>query len=84
MPYARERYALFQPRREQKEWQSRAAKMDPQGYAVPLGAHIRRMNPRDTAVNIQRRKMLRRGATSGRLCPKALPRTESIAVLRRS
>ena len=41
------------------------AKMDPQGYAVPLGAHIRRMNPRDTAVNIQRRKMLRRGATYG-------------------
>ena len=24
--------------------------MDPHGYAVPLGAHIRRMNPRDTAV----------------------------------
>jgi Dyp-type peroxidase family len=41
------------------------AKMDPQGYAVPLGAHIRRMNPRDTAVNIQRRKMIRRGATYG-------------------
>src|SRR3984893_17576771 len=49
------------------------AKMDPQGYAVPLGAHIRRMNPRDTAVNIQRRKMLRRGATYGRLYPKGLP-----------
>lgn len=41
------------------------AKMDPHGYAVPLGAHIRRMNPRDTAVNIQRRKMIRRGATYG-------------------
>ena len=41
------------------------AKMDPQGYAVPLGAHIRRMNPRDTAVNMQRRKVLRRGATYG-------------------
>ena len=40
-------------------------KMDPHGYAVPLGAHIRRMNPRDTAVNIQRRRMLRRGATYG-------------------
>ena len=26
------------------------AEMDPQGYAVPLGSHIRRMNPRDTAV----------------------------------
>jgi Dyp-type peroxidase family len=41
------------------------AEMDPQGYAVPLGAHIRRMNPRNTAVNIQRRKVLRRGATYG-------------------
>ena len=39
--------------------------MDPQGYAVPLGSDIRRMNPRDTAVNIQRRKVLRRGATYG-------------------
>jgi deferrochelatase/peroxidase EfeB len=25
--------------------------MDPFGYAVPLGAHIRRMNPRDTAAD---------------------------------
>jgi Dyp-type peroxidase family len=41
------------------------AQMDPQGYAVPLGAHIRRMNPRDTTVNIQRRRMIRRGATYG-------------------
>src|SRR3984893_14957620 len=41
------------------------AKMDPQGYAVPLGAHIRRMNPRDTAVNIQRRNMIRRARTYG-------------------
>jgi Dyp-type peroxidase family len=38
---------------------------DPQGYAVPLGAHIRRMNPRDTAVNMNRRRMIRRGATYG-------------------
>ena len=41
------------------------AKMDPHGYAVPLGAHMRRMNPRDTGVNIQRRRMIRRGATYG-------------------
>src|SRR5215211_1136819 len=41
------------------------AKMDPHGYAVPLGAHIRRMNPRDTAVNMNRRRMIRRGATYG-------------------
>ena len=49
------------------------AKMDPQGYAVPLGAHIRRMNPRDTAVNIQRRKMIRRGATYGPALPEGAP-----------
>ena len=42
-------------------------------YAVPLGAHIRRMNPRDTAVNIQRRKMLRRGATYGPALPEGAP-----------
>src|SRR3954447_2416573 len=36
-------------------------KMDPHGYAVPLGAHIRRMNPRDTAVNMNRRRIIRRG-----------------------
>jgi Dyp-type peroxidase family len=41
------------------------SQMDPQGYAVPLGAHIRRMNPRDTTANIQRRRMIRRGATYG-------------------
>jgi len=39
--------------------------MDPHGYAVPLGAHCRRMNPRDTAANINRRRMIRRGATYG-------------------
>ena len=49
------------------------AKMDLQGYAVPLGAHIRRMNPRDTAVNIQRRKMIRRGATYGPALPEGAP-----------
>ena len=41
------------------------AKMDPYGYAIPLGSHIRRLNPRDTAANIQRRRMIRRGATYG-------------------
>src|SRR5215207_7248166 len=38
-------------------------KMDPHGYAVPLGSHIRRMNPRDTAHNMQRRRIIRRGGT---------------------
>ena len=39
--------------------------MDPHGYAVPLGSHIRRMNPRDTGDNMNRRRMIRRGATYG-------------------
>jgi Dyp-type peroxidase family len=41
------------------------AQMDPHGYAVPLGSHMRRMNPRDTAVNMNRRRMIRRGGTYG-------------------
>jgi deferrochelatase/peroxidase EfeB len=39
--------------------------MDPYGYGCPLGSHIRRMNPRDTVENIERRKMIRRGGTYG-------------------
>ena len=39
--------------------------MDPFGYACPLGSHARRLNPRDTAVNMNRRRMIRRGATYG-------------------
>jgi Dyp-type peroxidase family len=38
---------------------------DPLGYAVPLGSHCRRMNPRDTAANMNRRRMIRRGGTYG-------------------
>ncbi len=48
-------------------------KMDPYGYAVPLGAHIRRMNPRDTTPNIRRRRLLRRGATYGPPLPEESP-----------
>ncbi len=47
--------------------------MDPHGYAVPLGSHARRMNPRDTAVNMNRRRMIRRGATYGPLLPDDAP-----------
>jgi Dyp-type peroxidase family len=47
--------------------------MDPQGYAVPLGSHARRMNPRDTAANINRRRMIRRGATYGPALPDGSP-----------
>jgi Dyp-type peroxidase family len=46
---------------------------DPQGYAVPLGSHIRRMNPRDTAANMNRRRMIRRGATYGAQLPEDTP-----------
>jgi deferrochelatase/peroxidase EfeB len=48
-------------------------KMDPHGYPCPLGAHVRRMNPRHTAVNMERRKMIRRGGTYGPPLPEAAP-----------
>ena len=47
--------------------------MDPHGYAVPLGSHMRRMNPRDTAHNMNRRRMIRRGATYGLHLPEGAP-----------
>lgn len=47
--------------------------MDPHGYGCPLGAHIRRMNPRDTAANMNRRKMIRRGGTYGPPLPEGVP-----------
>jgi Dyp-type peroxidase family len=46
---------------------------DPLGYSVPLGSHIRRMNPRDTAANMNRRRMIRRGATYGPPLPEGAP-----------
>jgi Dyp-type peroxidase family len=46
---------------------------DPQGYAVPLGSHIRRMNPRDTAASMNRHRMIRRGATYGAQLPERTP-----------
>ena len=46
---------------------------DPHGYAAPLGAHIRRMNPRDTAHNMNRRRMIRRGAPYGPPLPEGAP-----------
>jgi Dyp-type peroxidase family len=47
--------------------------MDPFGYACPLGSHARRLNPRDTAVNMNRRRMIRRGATYGAALPEDAP-----------
>src|SRR6186713_422435 len=40
-------------------------KMDPHGYACPMGAHIRRMNVRDNRVSriMNRRLIIRRGGT---------------------
>ncbi len=49
------------------------AKQDPHGYAVPLGSHIRRMNPRDTGHNMNRRRMIRRGGTYGPALPEGTP-----------
>jgi Dyp-type peroxidase family len=46
---------------------------DPYGYAVPLGSHIRRMNPRDTAANMNRHRLIRRGATYGSYLPEDAP-----------
>jgi Dyp-type peroxidase family len=49
-------------------------KMDPFGYACPIGAHIRRMNPRDTApADMRRRRIVRRGATYGPGLPEGAP-----------
>jgi deferrochelatase/peroxidase EfeB len=48
-------------------------KMDPHGYGCPLGAHIRRMNPRDTADNMERHQMMRRGGTYGPALPEDSP-----------
>ena len=47
--------------------------MDPHGYAVPLGSHARRLNPRDTAANMNRHRMIRRGATYGLALPENAP-----------
>lgn len=46
---------------------------DPYGYRCPIGSHIRRMNPRDTGENMQRRKMIRRGGTYGPKLPEGAP-----------
>src|SRR6478736_5639386 len=57
----------------QRNYHFNYKEMDPHGYAVPLGSHMRRMNPRDTAANINRRRMIRRGATYGPHLPEDAP-----------
>ena len=49
------------------------AEMVPLGYACPLGSHDRRLNPRDTAHYMNRRRMIRRGATYGPALPEGAP-----------
>ena len=49
------------------------ATMDPRGYACPVGAHIRRMNPRDTGDSLERHQLIRRGGTYGPLLPEDAP-----------
>lgn len=49
------------------------AAMDPHGYRCPVGAHIRRMNPRDTVHGLQRHRMIRRGGTYGPPLPEGVP-----------
>ncbi|GAO43983.1 Dyp-type peroxidase [Flavihumibacter petaseus] len=50
-------------------------KMDPHGYACPIGAHIRRMNVRDNSVTriMNRRLIIRRGGTYGPYLPDDAP-----------
>lgn len=50
-------------------------KMDPKGYACPIGAHIRRMNVRDAGVSqiMNRRLIIRRGGTYGPGLPEDQP-----------
>jgi deferrochelatase/peroxidase EfeB len=48
-------------------------KMDPYGYACPVGSHARRMNPRDTVEHMERHKMIRRGGTYGPPLPEGAP-----------
>lgn len=49
------------------------ATQDPHGYAAPVGCHIRRVNMRDTTVNMNRRRIIRRGGTYGPPLPEGVP-----------
>lgn len=58
------------------------AEMDPQGFRCPVGAHIRRMNPRDAMENrlpkasehdVRRHQIIRRGTTYGTEPSEGLP-----------
>lgn len=47
--------------------------MDPKGFAIPLGSHIRRLNLRDEGPGMNRRRLVRRGATYGPPLPEGAP-----------
>ena len=47
--------------------------MDPRGLACPIGAHIRRVNPRDTITNMRRRRLIRTGLPYGPVLPEQSP-----------
>lgn len=49
------------------------AKMDPYGYHVPVGSHIRRMNLRDSGDSVERHRLIRRGGTYGPPLPENAP-----------
>ena len=44
---------------------------DPRGLKSPIGAHVRRMNPRDSVVigEVRLHRMIRRGTNYGQRCP---------------
>jgi Dyp-type peroxidase family len=58
---------------------------DPDGFRCPLGAHIRRMNPRDSLgsdpeesfISSRRRRLLRRGSIYGERLPEGVPSSDN-------
>lgn len=48
-------------------------RMDPQGLACPLGAHVRRANPRDSVHGTNRNRLIRRGLPYGPPLPDGAP-----------
>jgi Dyp-type peroxidase family len=47
--------------------------MDPNGLACPIGAHIRRANPRDSVHGANRNRLIRRGLPYGPPLPEGAP-----------
>ncbi|BBX86406.1 Dyp-type peroxidase [Mycolicibacterium aubagnense] len=49
------------------------ATTDPHGYRCPVGSHARRLNPRDSEPNPNRRRMIRRSGTYGPALAEGVP-----------